>query len=87
MTPHVVELVVSPDGTGRCLYDESVDLTLFGELQIQRASHCEPDAVGAWWADLSPVSGPKLGPFDRRSVALAAEVQWLRRHVLHTEKL
>jgi hypothetical protein len=32
---------------------------------------------GRWWADLGPVSGPKLGPFDRRSQALEAEREWL----------
>ena len=30
-----------------------------------------------WWADLSPVKGPKLGPFSRRSDALQAENYWL----------
>lgn len=31
----------------------------------------------AWWADLSPVNGPLLGPFLSRSSALEAEVEWL----------
>jgi hypothetical protein len=42
----------------------------------------EPDENGRWWADLSPVAGPKLGPFTKRSEALHAEVEWLRHHVL-----
>jgi len=32
---------------------------------------------GAWVADLRPVNGPLLGPFAKRSVALAAEEEWL----------
>lgn len=32
-------------------------------------------------ADLSPVGGPLLGPYQRRSEALAAEVQWLAEHL------
>jgi hypothetical protein len=34
-----------------------------------------------WSANLSPVRGPKLGPFPRRSQALAAERQWLEQHL------
>ena len=33
--------------------------------RIRRASHVEPDEAGRWWADLSPVGGPRLGPFAR----------------------
>ena len=32
---------------------------------------------GRWWADLSPVKGPKLGPFNQRRDALTAETKWL----------
>jgi hypothetical protein len=77
-----MELVIDPCGTARCIYCEDLDLARLGEVQVRRASHCEPDEHGKWWADLSPVAGPKLGPFDKRSVALEAEVVWLRDHVL-----
>jgi hypothetical protein len=30
-----------------------------------------------WWADMCPVGGPVLGPFDTRADALMAERQWL----------
>jgi len=46
-------------------------------LQITRASHVEPDRDGFWWADMGPVDGPVLGPFKRRSDALASERFWL----------
>src|SRR5689334_13856204 len=77
-----MEIIIDRGGDGRCIYSETLDLAALGNLDVRRASHCEPDVQGQWWADLSPVSGPKLGPFRKRSLALAAEVDWLRRHVL-----
>jgi hypothetical protein len=35
-----------------------------------------------WWADMLPMNGPVLGPFDTRSKALEAEVAWIRKHGL-----
>jgi hypothetical protein len=77
-----MDLVIRPDGTVRSLYDESIDLRLLGRLTIARGSHVEPDRRGRWTAELSPVGGPLLGPFDCRSDALAAERQWLEVHWL-----
>jgi hypothetical protein len=75
-----MQLVV--DGTGQvlCIYGEVLDLSALGPRTIRRASHVEPDAAGQWWADLSPVNGPTLGPFVWRSEALAAELAWLEQH-------
>lgn len=73
-----MELVISPQGDAQCVYAEAFDLHTLGSIQIRRASHVEPDEQGQWWADLSPVSGPKLGPFPQRSLALDAETEWLR---------
>jgi len=73
-----MELIVENSGTVRCVYAETLDLHSLGRPEITRASHVEPDDTGHWIADLTPVSGPKLGPFDKRTDALAAEVQWLR---------
>ena len=72
---------ISPTGRCTCIYSESIDLSALGPLAIRRASHVEPDAAGRWWADLSPVAGPCLGPFPRRSEALAAEQLWLADHM------
>jgi len=45
----------------------------------------EPDQQGRWWADLSPIRGPSLGPFTQRSEALAAEHAWLETNwLVHT---
>jgi hypothetical protein len=72
-----MDLIVSPDGTIRAVYAEAIDLGVLGHLVISRASHVEPDERGCWLADLSPVAGPVLGPFDLRSEALEAERAWL----------
>ena len=73
---------IDPRGTVRALYSEALDLTGLGVARIDRASRVEPDAAGCWWADLGPSGGPVLGPFRRRSEALAAEVGWLEGHRL-----
>ena len=80
--PHTLELIVGPDGRLKCLYDEAIDLATLGRLMITRGSHVEPTADGRWTADLSPVGGPSLGPFEYRSQALAAERAWLIAHWL-----
>ena len=77
-----MQLLIAPDGSLRCLYDETIDLAALGALRIQRGSHVEPDDAGQWWADMSPVSGPRLGPFSHRSLALDAERTWLETHWL-----
>jgi hypothetical protein len=72
-----MQLLIDPSGCTRCIYGETIDLALFGHLAVRRASHVEPNAEGNWFADLSPVNGPCLGPFRRRSEALEAERRWL----------
>lgn len=77
----MMAIIVTPDGRACCLYAEAIDLHRLGEMNIARASHVEPDDKGQWWADMSPVAGPKLGPFTLRSQALAAEIDWLNDHL------
>jgi hypothetical protein len=70
-------VLIDPRGMVSALYSEGLDLTALGACTIQRASVVEPDGLGQWWADLALSGGPVLGPFRRRSEALAAEVAWL----------
>ena len=70
-----MDLFIAPDGTTKAIYAEDIDLHSLGTATITRASHVEPDASGRWFAGI--VDGPRLGPFTRRSEALAAEVAWL----------
>lgn len=72
----------------RCLHgiycDDLVELIAETEGTVERASHVEPEA-GGWVADLAPVGGPRLGPYDLRVTAVQEEVQWLRANVLHLQ--
>ena len=72
-----MQLIIDAAGSITCLYDEAIDLAAIGALTITRASHVEPDERGQWRADLAPVGGPALGPFEGRSDALEAEREWL----------
>ncbi|MFN3150470.1 hypothetical protein [Bremerella sp.] len=72
-----MRIVVEPGGGIRCVYDEAIDLSLLGKVQISRGSYVEPNEEGQWFTDLAPVGGPRLGPFLKRTDALAAEVKWL----------
>ncbi len=77
-----MQLVVESSGAVRAIYDETIDLSTLGTPSIARGSHVEPNERGEWIADLSPVTGPRLGPFPLRSDALAAERAWLEAHWL-----
>ena len=73
-------VVIDSTGTITTLYSELFDLAALGQQRIARASYVEPDADGNWFAAI--IDGPTLGPFSRRSDALAAEVAWLIAHRL-----
>ena len=76
------QIVFRTNGSARCLYGEAIDLRQLGALAISRASHVEPNVAGHWTADLSPVGGPKFGPFATRGEALADEEAWILAHRL-----
>lgn len=78
----MMELLITPAGETRCIYSDAIHLQALGRVTIRRGSHVEPDDQGRWTADLSPVGGPVLGPFEYRCSALAAEIAWLREHWL-----
>ena len=83
-----MELVFKPNGDGQCIYAESIELEAIGSIRIRRASHIEPTTHGKWIADLSLThNGPLLGPFDKRTDALSAEVRWLRENWLEKANL
>ena len=77
-----MDLLILPGGSVRAVYGEGIDLAALGRPAIARAGHVEPDADGRWLADLAPVAGLVLGPFDLRSEALRAELAWLEAHWL-----
>ncbi len=72
---------ITADGELRFIYSDDLQPLLeLGTPQVRRASHVEPTDDGQWTADMSPVSGPMLGPFTLRCEALAAETTWLGKH-------
>ena len=79
-----MQLVITADGTIRCVYGEEFDLTTLGAVSTQRGSHVETDDQNQWWVDLSPVDGPRIGPFPFacRTEALDAERAWLEQNWL-----
>ena len=78
------ELIINfnEDGTADTLYTEEINLKSLGDLHMKRASHVEPTEDGMRTADMSPVNGPVLGPFETRTIALQAEVKWLKENIL-----
>ncbi len=81
-----MQLLIQPNGGVRCVYDEAINLSALGRVRIRRGSHVEPDEDGCWFADLAVSGGPRLGPFERRSDALAAERRWLTVNWLLSEQ-
>jgi hypothetical protein len=77
-----MQIIITPDGAARCIYTEEINLAAIGSPTISRASHVEPDQHGRWLADMSPVGGGVLGPYELRSEALMAEQAWLEAHWL-----
>ena len=80
-------LTFNQSGGGSFVYEDAekalgsdvAGLMGLGDLQTKRASHVEPiEGSASWSADMSPVGGPVLGPFNLRHEALAAERRWLR---------
>jgi hypothetical protein len=74
-------LIVESSGEVRAIYSDRINaiLTQVGAMKIKRASNVDPED-GKWFADLSLSGGPKLGPFNLREDAIAAEVNWLKQN-------
>ena len=83
------DIFVNRDGTLQFIYDDDLADGFAGEEQeTRRASHVEPfkapfdwRPATRWQADMAPVGGPVLGPFDSRQQALDAEREWLRKRM------
>lgn len=83
------EIFILADGTVKFLYyDELKPLLEIGNVVVSRASHIDPANTTEglkWHADLSPVNGPKLGPFETRDEAISAEIEWLTENYLNKQ--
>lgn len=84
--------VVIRDRQALAIYSDNLVPYMGEDVQIERASHVEPDPEhlrgGNWYVDLARVGGTlhfvddQRKPFVTREHALAFEREWLRRHVL-----
>ena len=72
-----MQVIIKPTGVFVGIYNDTFDYGELGKPCIRRASHIEPTDDGCWTADLSPVDGPQLGPFDKRNEAIEAELEYL----------
>lgn len=84
------EIFILADGTVKFLYyDELKPLLDIGNVEVSRASHIDPEKTEnglKWFVDLAPVGGPKLGPFETRDEAIAAEIDWLSQNYLNKQE-
>jgi hypothetical protein len=77
------KIAIRPDGKIEFLYkDDLRNLLNIGRAEISRASTVEPTSDNRWLVDLSPIGGPKLGPFKDRQKALDEEVRWVEKNYL-----
>lgn len=73
-----MRIIIKPNGTIRHIYDERIDLSRIGIAKIQRASHVEPEGL-LWKAYFPEIV---IGPFQKRSEALRAEISYIENHLL-----
>lgn len=76
-------IITFNNGTATTIYNEHIELENLGKVHIKRASYVEPTVDGQWTADMTPVKGPILGPFEKRSIALKEEVKWLNENIFN----
>jgi hypothetical protein len=82
-----LRLVINDSGSIQAIAPDNLSfLNSLGKCDVRRASHVEPvteNGQTLWTADLSPVNGPVLGPFNSRSEALQQELAWLHGQLGH----
>ena len=70
-------ITFTPDGSGRCLYHEEIDLQVLGRLDCSRASHVDFNAHTQSWEVSRPGNGPVLFSSPSRQCCL----RWEREHL------
>jgi len=76
-----VKIRITEQGMKFIYKDDLKPLLNQGQGNIKRASHVEPTQDNKWSADMGPVGGGILGPYETRQEALDAEVAWLEKHL------
>ena len=81
------KFTILKNGEIRFIHDDELKPILEeGTAHVQRASHVEPSSDGkTWTADMRPVGGGILGPFQTKQEALDAEVKYLNENLAKLE--
>lgn len=80
-----MKIKINTDGTINLLYTEDICVEDIGKVDsIKRLFHVEPTQDNKWTATVNIGSSEcvTLGPFDKRSEALGAEVVWIEDNIL-----
>jgi len=73
----LASITFTPDGNGRCLYHEQIELQSIGLLRCTRASHVEFDADRQQWTVAAADSDAVLFSSSSRKTCL----DWERRNL------
>ena len=71
-----IAITFTPDGTGRTLYTEVIDLAQLGRLSIDRATNIEFDNTAQCWRVYDPAGLPLFNA-PTRELCLAWEAEYL----------
>lgn len=80
-----MKIKINPDGTIILLYTEDICMEELGKVDsIKRLFHVEPTQDNKWTATVNIGTSEcvMLGPFNKRSEALEAEVAWIEDNIL-----
>lgn len=75
-------LINIKEGHIKHIYNEAIDLSSIGDMQIKRASVVDPENNGMWSVDLSLSGGKKIEGFVKRSDALKYEIDYIEQNIL-----
>ena len=77
----LTEIVVGSGGTARCIYNVASTSPAWATFRSAGPASLSPTQT-AGGSRTCRRCGGRLGPFDKRSTALEAELTWLRLHAL-----
>lgn len=80
-------ITFTPDGTGRALYTEAIDLGRLGRLSIRRATRIEFDNSAGVWKVYMPYGRFALFSSPSRQACLDWETQYLETQENHAHEL
>ncbi|MDP6526960.1 MAG: hypothetical protein QGH15_22460 [Kiritimatiellia bacterium] len=75
-------ITFAPDGLGRCLYTEAIDLSRIGQLSISRATTIEFDNRAQYWRVKDPTGFAMFNSPSRQEC-----LDWERHHLESQEDM